>query len=80
MAEAGGVIRLHGADNVVIALADLGKGTLVEGVALPGAVPRGHKIAARAIARQSSRLSAIGFSTSTCLPACAAATACCAWN
>ena len=39
MAE--GVIRLHGADNVVIALADLPKGTVVEGVALPGPVPRG---------------------------------------
>ena len=41
MAVAGGVIRLHGSDNVVIALADLAKGTVVEGVALPGAaMPR----------------------------------------
>jgi altronate hydrolase/galactarate dehydratase len=45
-----GVIRLHGSDNVVIALQDLGAGALVEGLALPGAVPRGHKIAARPIA------------------------------
>jgi altronate dehydratase len=40
-----GFIRLHAADNVVIALADLRAGDLVEGVALTGAVPRGHKIA-----------------------------------
>ncbi|MCW1920673.1 altronate dehydratase family protein [Rhodobacter sp. KR11] len=47
-------IRLHPADNVVIALADLGAGTAVEGatlppVTLPRPVPRGHKIAVRAI-------------------------------
>jgi altronate dehydratase len=49
---AGGTIRLHGADNVVIALADLAKGTMVAGVPvpLPQAVPRGHKIATEAIA------------------------------
>ena len=50
MAGTGGVIRLHGSDNVVIALADLGKGAEVGGMVLPGAVPRGHKIAARDIA------------------------------
>ncbi|NHB78118.1 UxaA family hydrolase [Rhodobacter calidifons] len=51
MADA--VIRLHGRDNLVIALADLPKGAAVAGldVPLPGPVPRGHKIAARAIAR-----------------------------
>ena len=43
-------IRLHGGDNVVIALADLRAGETVEGVALTGPVARGHKIAARAIA------------------------------
>ncbi len=48
--EAGAVIRLHGTDNVVIALADLPKGAVVEGVALPQPVPRGHKIAAGPIA------------------------------
>ncbi len=50
MAE--GVIRLHGLDNVVIALQDLGAGSRLGllPVALPGAVPRGHKIATQAIA------------------------------
>jgi altronate hydrolase/galactarate dehydratase len=50
-AKTGGTIRLHADDNVVIALADLRAGARVEGVALPGPVPRGHKIAARAIAQ-----------------------------
>ncbi len=47
-----GIIRLHPQDNVVIALSDLGAGASPEGLggALVQAVPRGHKIAARAIA------------------------------
>ena len=49
--QTGGVIRLHGADNVVIALEDLPKGAAVAGVALPQPVPRGHKIAAGPIAQ-----------------------------
>ena len=51
MADA--IIRLHAADNLVIALADLPGGTILAGlpVALPGPVPRGHKLATRAIAR-----------------------------
>ena len=46
------VIRLHPADNVIIALADLPQGSdLPElGQPLPQAIPRGHKIAAAAIA------------------------------
>ncbi|HVG48312.1 MAG TPA: altronate dehydratase family protein, partial [Rubellimicrobium sp.] len=46
------VIRLHPQDNVVIALADLGAGTVLPelGSPLPGPVPRGHKIAVAAIA------------------------------
>lgn len=46
-------IRLHPTDNVVIALADLPAGARPDALtlALPGPVPRGHKIAARAIAR-----------------------------
>lgn len=50
MAE--GVIRLHAADNVVIALQDLPAGAKAEHVTapLPGPVPRGHKIALRALA------------------------------
>ena len=51
MAE--GVIRLHGSDNVVVALKDQPAGAQPEGlsVPLPGPVPRGHKIATRAIAK-----------------------------
>lgn len=51
MADA--TIRLHATDNLVIALGDLAKGASVSGVAvpLPGPVPRGHKLATRAIAR-----------------------------
>jgi altronate dehydratase len=46
-----GMIRLHGSDNVAIALQDQPAGALPEGLdtALPGPVPRGHKIALRAI-------------------------------
>ena len=42
-------IRLHPADNVVIALADLPQGAVPDalGFALPGPVPRGHKMAAQ---------------------------------
>ncbi len=45
-------IRLNAADNVVIALRDLGAGETVPDVAAPlaGPVPRGHKIATVAIA------------------------------
>ena len=45
-------IRLHPADNVIIALRDLAAGSVVEGcgVPLPGAVARGHKIASAPIA------------------------------
>ncbi len=49
MAE--GIIRLHAADNVVIALADLPAGAAAEGATLAAAVPRGHKIAVTPIAR-----------------------------
>jgi altronate dehydratase len=50
-----GVIRLHPADNVVIALKDLAVGAQPEGLDVPlaGAVPRGHKIATRSIAKGS---------------------------
>ena len=46
-------IRLNPDDNVVIALADLSAGDKVEGLdrPLPSAVPRGHKIATRPIAK-----------------------------
>ncbi len=47
------IIRLHADDNVVIALADIAAGSTAEGlgVALRDPAPRGHKIAARDIAR-----------------------------
>ncbi len=47
-----GIIRLHGADNVVIALCDLPRGAQPAGLdaPLPAPVPRGHKIATRPIA------------------------------
>jgi altronate hydrolase/galactarate dehydratase len=46
-------IRLNPADNIVIALRDLGSGSTVPDVAVPlaGPVSRGHKIAARAVAQ-----------------------------
>lgn len=51
MADA--TIRLHATDNLVIALTDLPKGATPAGVTvpLPGPVPRGHKLATRAIAK-----------------------------
>lgn len=51
MADA--IIRLHAIDNLVIALTDLPKGATPTGLdaALPGPVPRGHKIASCAIAK-----------------------------
>ena len=46
------VIRLHPADTVAIALCDLAAGACLRGadLTLPGPVPRGHKLALRAIA------------------------------
>ena len=43
-------IRLHEADDVVIARAQLMGGTSIEGVAVRGLIPPGHKLALRAIA------------------------------
>jgi altronate hydrolase len=50
--SAGPVIRIHSADNVVIARTQLLGGTVLEGegVTVSGLVPPGHKIATRAIA------------------------------
>ena len=47
---ADGTIRLHPADNVMIALQDHAAGTRADGVAITGPVPRGHKIAVSDIA------------------------------
>lgn len=49
-------IRLHEADNVVVARRDLVTGERIEGVAAAGPVPSGHKIAVRAIAEGESVL------------------------
>ena len=43
-------IRLHPSDDVVIARAQLMSGSTVDGVAVRGLIPPGHKIATRAIA------------------------------
>ncbi len=43
-------IRLHPADDVVIARQQLLSGALVEGIAVRGLIPPGHKVAVRAVA------------------------------
>ncbi|MEY4755679.1 MAG: D-galactarate dehydratase GarD [Pseudomonadota bacterium] len=43
-------IRLHPADDVLIARTQLISGTVVEGIAVRGLIPPGHKIATRALA------------------------------
>jgi altronate hydrolase len=43
-------LRLHAADNVVIAVDPLDPGTTIEGVAPLARIPKGHKLAVRAIA------------------------------
>ncbi len=49
---AGQTIRLHEADNVVIARTDLALGARIEGgLTCRGQVQAGHKIASRAIAK-----------------------------
>jgi altronate hydrolase len=44
-------VRLHPADDVLIARAQLVGGTLVENIAVKGLIPPGHKLATRALAR-----------------------------
>jgi altronate hydrolase len=44
-------IRLHPADDVLIARTQLVGGTSVEGIAVKGLIPAGHKVAMRAIAQ-----------------------------
>ena len=43
-------IRLHAADDVVITRQQLLSGATVEGIAVRGLIPPGHKVATRAIA------------------------------
>jgi len=42
-------IRIHGLDNVAVALTDLQEGEIIEGIKLVSMVPRGHKFALVAI-------------------------------
>ena len=43
-------IKINPDDNVAVALQDLQKGEVIEGVVLQGDVPRGHKVVLRALA------------------------------
>jgi altronate hydrolase len=43
-------IRLHTADDVLIARSQLLSGTTIEGITVKGLIPPGHKIATHAIA------------------------------
>jgi len=43
-------VRIHSADNVLVALRDLPSGEVVEGITLINPIPRGHKIAAKPVA------------------------------
>ncbi len=64
-------VRLHPADNVVVATTDLVEGTFAEGLALRGPVPRGHKVAIAPIpAGEAVRKynQVIGFATSDIAP------------
>jgi hypothetical protein len=46
----GAFLRMHPSDNVVVALADLNPGDVVEGVTVRQAIPAGHKMATAPIA------------------------------
>src|ERR1700754_1085977 len=64
-------VRLHEADNVVVAFRDLDEGTIAGGLTLRRAVPRGHKVATAAIAvgepvRKYNQI--IGFATAAIEP------------
>jgi altronate hydrolase len=64
-------VRLHAADNVVVAAREIPEGTVVGGVAARRNIPRGHKIAVAEIAqgepvRKYNQI--IGFATSTIAP------------
>jgi altronate hydrolase len=64
-------VRLHEADNVVVAFRDLEEGTIAGGLTLRRAVPRGHKVATAAIAvgepvRKYNQI--IGFATAAIEP------------
>ncbi len=65
------ILRLDEADNIVVAIADLPAGSAVETVTTPRRIPRGHKVATRAIAegepiRKFGQI--IGFATAPVAP------------
>ena len=75
-------LRLHPTDNVVVAVADLSPGDIVDDVKILRRIPRGHKAAVRPIAKDTPTLKfgqIIGFASgaigaNTTAPAVAAAT------
>jgi altronate hydrolase len=64
-------LRLHPTDNVVVAVADLSPGDIVDDVRITRRIPRGHKAAVRAIAKDTPALKfgqIIGFATQDIAP------------
>ncbi len=64
-------LRLHPSDNVVVAVADLSPGDIVDDVKIARRIPRGHKAAVRPIAKDSPALKfgqIIGFATEDIAP------------
>jgi altronate hydrolase len=64
-------LRLHPTDNVVVAVADLSPGDIVDDVKIIRRIPRGHKAAVRPIAKGSPALKfgqIIGFATQDIAP------------
>jgi len=64
-------LRLHPTDNVVVAVADLSPGDIVDDVKILRRIPRGHKAAVRPIAKDTPALKfgqIIGFATQDIVP------------
>ena len=64
-------LRLHPTDNVVVAVADLSPGDIVDDVKILRRIPRGHKAAVRPIAKDTPTLKfgqIIGFATQDIAP------------
>src|SRR3954469_4015470 len=64
-------LRLHPTDNVVVAVADLSPGDIVDDVRITRRIPRGHKAAVRPIAKDTPALKfgqIIGFATQDIAP------------
>src|SRR3954463_5978239 len=64
-------LRLHPTDNVVVAVADLSPGDIVDDVRITRRIPRGHKAAVRPIPKDAPALKfgqIIGFATTDIAP------------